>query len=99
MRGLRTQENEKFQRFFELIQREAKAHNAVFFADAGDGHEIETVELECEDMMGWLIPCAQAEQFERLWINSQIDDAWSDFFTWAVWHIDGGVISVRFEKE
>ena len=60
MQGLRTQESDKFNKFFSLIQDEAKKHNAIFFADAGDGHDLETPELECEDMMGWLIPVVRA---------------------------------------
>lgn len=98
MKGLRTQENEKFQRFFALIQAEADKCGAMFYADAGDGHNLTTSKLECEDMMGWLIPHAKVAQFEPLWNASQIDDEWSDYFVWAVWYLDGETIRIRFEE-
>ena len=97
MQGLRTRESDKFNKFFSLIQDEAKKHNAIFFADAGDGHDLETPELECEDMMGWLIPVVRAEEFEPLWEDSKVDDDWTDYFTWAIWSLDGGEIHISFE--
>ena len=64
MVGLRTQENEKFNRFFALIQAEAEKKDSVFFADAGDGNEFATSTMEGEDMMGWLVPKEKVEEFE-----------------------------------
>ncbi|MBE5813976.1 MAG: hypothetical protein E7320_02050 [Clostridiales bacterium] len=97
MVGLRTQENEKFNRFFALIQAEAEKKDSVFFADAGDGNEFATSTMEGEDMMGWLVPKEKVEEFEPLWEKDSIDDSWSDFFTWAVWTKDGEAIHVHFE--
>lgn len=98
MRGLRTQETEKFNRFFALIQAEAKKRDSVFFADAGDGNDFETAELEGETMMGWLIPSEKAGEFEPLWKESAVDDLWSGFYLWAVWSTDGNNIKIRFEE-
>jgi len=97
MVGLRTQESDKFNRFFALIQTEAGKKNSVFFADAGDGNEFATSTMEGEVMMGWLVPKEKAEDFEPLWEKDSVDDSWSDFFTWAVWTKDGESIHVHFE--
>lgn len=97
MKGLRTQESEKFNRFFALIQKEAEKQHAVFFADAGDGNPFETPTMEGEEMMGWLIPSEKAEEFTGPWKKGKVDDAWSDFYTWAVWERIGDEIKVHFE--
>ena len=98
MVGLRTQESVKFNRFFELIQAEAKKQNATFFADAGDGNEFETPTLEGENMMGWLIPDDKVKEFEPVWESSDVDDDWTDFFRWAVWSEVDGNITIQFEE-
>lgn len=97
MQGLRTQESEKFNRFFSLIQSEAGKRGAVFFADAGDGDDFETATMEGENMMGWLIPKTKAEEFRPLWERSKVDEEWADFFGWALWKKDGDNISIHFE--
>lgn len=66
MRGLRTQENDKFKRFFSLVQKEAEKKNAVFFSDCGQGDVFENNQFECEDLCGWLIPTEQVKDFEPL---------------------------------
>ena len=98
MRGLRKQETEKFHRFFALIQAEAEKHDAVFFADAGDGNEFEAATMEGENMMGWLIPTDRVEEFELLWQASAVDDDWTEFFLWALWTKAGDQIIIRFES-
>ena len=97
MRGLRTQESEKFNTFFSIIQSEAEQQGMVFFADAGDGNDFETETMEGEDMMGWLIPKDKAEEFEKIWKESNVDDSWSDFYKWAVWEQDKGNIIINFD--
>ncbi len=97
MKGLRTQENDKFNRFFELIQQEAEKKDCVFFADAGDGHELITDTLECEDMTGWLIPKSKAKEFEPMWKRDQVPQSWTDFFTFAIWEKDENTIKIKFE--
>lgn len=98
MRGLRTQESVKFNAFFALIQTEAGKENSVFFADAGDGNVIETQSMECEEMMGWLVPNDQVEQFEPIWNEDAVDDDWTDCFCWAEWFIEDEKVKVRFAK-
>lgn len=98
MRGLRKKESTKFNRFFALIQAEAKKHNAMFFADAGDGNDFETPQMEGENMMGWLIPVEKVPAFEPLWRVSTVDDSWTDFYRWAVWEKDGDSVKITFEE-
>lgn len=98
MKGLRTQETDKFNRFFAIIQEEAKNLGAIFFADAGDGGDFSTPTMEGENMVGWLIPADKAEAFEPMWRACTVDDSWSDFFMWAVWEKNGESIRIRFEE-
>ena len=52
MRGLRTQEGEKFERFFALVQKEALKQSCVFFLDSGEGHIFENESMEYSDLSG-----------------------------------------------
>ena len=76
VKGLRTNESEKFVRFFEVVQEFASKNNCVFYLDAGDGRDFEDNCFEGEDLMGWLIPKENAEVFdrrrrlERIWTGS-----------------------------
>lgn len=86
MLGLRTQENIKFMKFFEIVQDAAKEKGCVFFLDAGDGRDFETPLLEGEDLMGWLIPENKVDDFKKEWEAGDVSDDWSDFFMWAIWN-------------
>ena len=97
MQGVRKQESDKFQRFFAIIQEEARKNHAVFYADAGDGNDYVTDDLECEDMMGWLIPQEKVQEFEAIWRAGQVDDAWSDYYMWAEWFLVDGRVCICFE--
>ena len=39
MRGLKTQEGKKFERFFNMVQEEAAKQDAVFFLGCGEGRD------------------------------------------------------------
>lgn len=54
--GLRTEENDKFKKFWKLVENEAEKQGCFFFSQCGDGHEDENDEMEFSDMFGWLIP-------------------------------------------
>ena len=97
MKGLRTQESDKFKTYFSLIQSEAGRQGMVFYADAGDGRDFETEAMEGEDMMGWLIPQEKAGEFEPLWHAWKEDDSWSDYYMWAGWDRCGDSVKIRFE--
>lgn len=69
MKGLRTQENDKFKRFFKLVQNEAKQKGFVFFMDCGQGKVYENEDVECEDLCGWLIPEKDSSEFNQLFLE------------------------------
>ena len=99
MKGLRTQETEKFNTFFALVQYAARKQGMVFFADAGDGNDFKSPTLEGEDMMGWLIPEDLAPEFEPFWKSDTVeDDRWSAFYQWATWAKDGDAITITFKR-
>ena len=85
MKGLKTQEGNKFNKFFSIVQKTAEEKGCVFFLDAGDGREFENETLEGEDLMGWLIPENKVSEFEPMWKQNDVSDEWSDFFVWAIW--------------
>ena len=85
MLGLRTQESSKFNKFFSFVQTAAQETGCVFFVEAGDGHFFENDDVECEDLMGWLIPEDKISEFEPEWRKNDVSDAWTDFFVWATW--------------
>ena len=83
-----------------MIQDEAKKHDSVFFAFAGEGHDLIRLDIECEDMSGWLIPNTKVKEFEKLWEkdNSMVFlKDWADYFIWAVWEIIEEKIVVFFK--
>ena len=67
MRGLCTSEGEKFKNFFALVQEEVKKKDAIFFLESGDGRDFEYGDLDCADLCGWLVPEAEADEFEAIW--------------------------------
>ena len=46
MLGLKTQESNKFNAFFEIVQKKASEKDCVFFLDSGDGNDFETESME-----------------------------------------------------
>lgn len=101
MRGLKTQENNKFIRFFELIQRKAEEAGGIFFGFCGEGNEFFLEDMEGEELSGWLIPIEKSNIFEEEWKKSKsIDDLerWMDFYTWVLWENNNGSIKVIFKK-
>lgn len=85
MLGLRTNESEKFIRFFEIVQTTAQHQGCVYYLDAGDGRDFENDVYEGEDLMGWLIPVDEVSNFEKEWNSDDVSDEWSMFYTWAIW--------------
>lgn len=89
MQGLRTQESEKFEKFFELVQNAAKQNGFVFFMDCGQGKIFENNEFECEDLCGWLIPKDDASKFEKIFIEeSEQQHDFDDFYCYVDFSID-----------
>ena len=93
MRGLRTKENPKFEKYFALIQETAAKHGFVFFANAGDGNDFSNDEYEGEEMMGWLIPESDAAEFEPYFlVGDDVPEKWKDTFCWAEWENENAPI-------
>lgn len=86
-------------RFFGLIQEAAAAQGMKFFVSCGEGHELDTGELEGEDFSGWLVPLNQVEDFLKDWKSGDTDalDAWDEFFTFAEWAEESGAIKIKFQ--
>ena len=86
MRGLRTQEGEKFERFFALVQKEALKQGSVFFLDSGEGHDFDNGFMEGENLSGWLIPFGLADEFEKEYLKHNDDlEEWEEYFCWIEW--------------
>ncbi len=97
--GLRVQENDKFLKFWKIVQEEASKHNSVFFLDSGEWNEIETAEINAEDLAGWLIPKDKASEFDILFKafeNKTISDRFDDFYMIASWKRNKDSFSVSF---
>ena len=96
MRGLRTQEEKKFEKFFEHVQDEAQKKKAVFFLDCGQGKTFENSDVECEDLCGWLIPDHLAEKFEKVFNdNGNEKHDFDDFYAFVDFSVtDNGEISI-----
>lgn len=104
MLGLKTQENQKFNRFWQLIQDTARKSNCAFFGFAGEGRDFETAEMEGEDFSGWLVPLDNITAFEKFWKTPSINTAKleSEFptvkFLFAIWKINNDIISIEFQE-
>ena len=96
MKGLRTQENNNFIKFFEVVQSEAEKIGKVFFLDCEEGHDGSVNGMEVCNLSGWLIPADKAHEFELLWKREKEDDNWSDFFVFVSWKDENG-LKIVFE--
>ena len=85
MVGLRTCEGDKFERFFEIVQREATKKGCVYFLDSSEGHIYENEVIDCEDLSGWLVPNEKVEKFEKLYLQWSNMPGWDEFYCWAEW--------------
>ena len=99
MRGLRKREDEKFERFFAVVQQAALQRDAVFFADAGEGRDFSNDQMEGENLSGWLIPKQYADEFETLWKNggTPMDGLWGDCYCFAIWTVITDKPTVTFQ--
>lgn len=98
MRGLRKQEDSKFEKFFAIVQAAAKKEGCVFFADCGEGRELETEDLSGEDLSGWLIPEDKADQFEAYFLDDDIPEEWHELITFAIWRNGPDGVAISFQQ-
>ena len=93
--------DEEFLKFFQIVQEEAKKHNAMFFPECGEGHEGKVNNISCEDLSGWLIPNERVEEFEPLfmsWSDKVDEKQWDVYFTAEEWSVDNdGKLKINFK--
>lgn len=103
MQGIRyasTLNDKPFMRYFSLVQDAAREQGCVFFVDCGEGHDLITDEIDCQDLSGWLVPADAVADFEPMWRSEDWDELTNeqdDFMVTAVWSGTPENISVRFE--
>ena len=103
MRGLRTNEGAKFEKYFYLIQEEAKKLGGVFFSETGEGRDLDLEDIEVCDLGGWLVPFDQADEFEALYLGRKDkeiwdNERWDNMYIFVDYMFDGNSVSVKFDK-
>ena len=100
IRGLGRTNNRLYENFFALIQEEASKQGNVFFVMDLEGHEDDVCGVHTEDLSGWLIPFALADEFENEWKKdlSSVSDKWDDYLVFEFWSITSeGKLSIKFK--
>ena len=103
MRGLRTNEGAKFEKYLAIIEEEAKKLGGVFFSETGQGRDLDLEDMEVCDLVGWLVPFDQADEFEALYLGRKDkeiwdSDRWDDMYIFVDYILDGDNVSVKFDK-
>lgn len=98
MQELRTQENEKFERFFQLVRDAAAKQGCVFFVDCGEGNEFSNADMEGENLSGWLIPESDVNRFRPGFLQNDVSEQWDDRMRFLRWTKNSGQIDVAFEN-
>lgn len=88
MQGLRQQESQKFEKFFQMVQDEAKKKGCVFFLDCGLGNVFEDDNIECEDLSGWLIENNKVHEFERIFVEDLETDDFDEAYCSVIFSTD-----------
>lgn len=101
MIGLKTEEDERFKRFFEKVQEKARENGYIFYLYCGEGHEEHIGDMDAEDLSGWLIPIEKRNEFEPIWNKDRSGDeicVWDKYYRGEVWHISPeGELIIEFE--
>ena len=103
MRGLRTNEGAKFEKYFYIVQEEAKKLGGVFFSETGEGRDLDLEDIEVCDLGGWLVPFDQADEFEALYLGRKDKEIWDkerwdNMYIFVDYMFDGNSVSVKFDK-
>lgn len=103
MGGLRTNESAKFEKYFAIIEEEAKKLGGVFFSETGEGRDLDLEDIEVCDLAGWLVPFDQTDEFEALYLGRKDkeiwdSDRWDDMYIFVDYILDGDNVSVKFDK-
>lgn len=92
--------DERFLAYFSIVQEAAADLWCVFFLFCGEGYDLITDEIDCQDLTGWLVPSEDAADFEPIWKADNWKDLTAeqgDFMVAAIWSGVPGEISVKFE--
>lgn len=84
MLGLRTKEDEKFIRFFEIVQKEAEKNGFIFFLDFGECNDIQHKDMIIDELFGWKIPVGKAEEFEKVFNSRKNTSKWDKYCSWVI---------------
>lgn len=100
MVGLRTHEDCRYVKFFEMVQKKAEQLDSVFFLDCGEGNTVFKDDIICGDCSGWLVPKDKAAEFGEDYIAFKDDEKWQDweqFAAWVTWSENSGEILIKIE--
>lgn len=97
MLGLRTQENNKFIKFFKLVQDEAGKSNKVFFLDFGECEGIDFMDMEVDSLFGWLIPKEMVDKFKEKFEKEKDLSGWDEYCVWVIPEIKENKLNIVFE--
>ena len=97
MLGLRTQENNEFIKFFEIVQNEAEKLNKVFFLDFGQCDDIPFKGMQVDSLFGWLIPNEDVEKFNAEFIKEINLSKWDEYNSWVIPDIRDNKLNIVFE--
>ena len=86
---------QKCNNFTAILKDAAERQSCVFFDESGEGNDMETDTLFCEDVAGWLIPTNLKDEFIS---SNRKDDKWDTFFVFAEWCKEGDDIKIVFKK-
>jgi len=90
-------EDLKFIEFFKIVQSEAEISACVFFLDSGIERDIETGEIDGEDLQGWLVPSELKCDFLSDFISFKPLEKWDDYYSFALWDLVGAELKIRFK--
>lgn len=86
---------QKEEKFFELVEEAAKKLHKRFFIDSGEGRDLETDRLYCEDISGWLIDEDKVNEFLK---SDRNHEKWDEFYVFEEWENNNGEIKIDFKK-
>ncbi len=89
---------EKFNRFLELVKNQARKQGKYFFVDDGEGNEAEVGEMIVQNLSGWLIAETEKTEFEEIWkTGDDTGERFDDEFIYVVWTQGAdGKVNVEF---
>ena len=105
MQGLRSNESEEFERFFGIVEEEARKLGSVFFCDTFEGRDCSLDNMKVCDLGGWLVPIEEAENFESIYLAGKDDelwenDKWYDMYVFVKYSLNGeNNLSLKFDKD